>query len=237
MVRYLFRYKCHYFCILLGIILIFLCYQWLFTLLLANNIIEEKRLKLQTSEVPAGNIVNLTVYIEAQCPDTSRFVHRQLLPTWQELSITNRISIKIVPFGKAKCNPVGLDYSCECQHGPAECELNQLMNCVIKIVRNPYEYVPVISCIQGKRDLRSAGLKCLSKLPVSKKSMLVCAGGKEGRRLLAKAGAVTEHLQPPLNFVPWIMINEKRSSDAFYDLKKNLCDALDPVPGQCKEQQ
>ncbi|VBB33077.1 unnamed protein product [Acanthocheilonema viteae] len=192
--------------------------------------------ELQTSEISTDNIVNLAVYIEAQCPDTSRFVHRQLLSTWQELSVTNRISLKIVPFGKAKCDPVGdSDYSCECQHGPAECELNQLMNCVIEMVRNPHYYVPVISCIQGKRDLRSAGLKCLSKLLMSSKSILLCAEGKEGRRLLAKAGAETERLQPPLNFVPWIMINEIRSSDAFYDLKKNLCDALDPIPDQCKE--
>lgn len=68
-------------------------------------------------------------------------------------------------------------------------------------------------------------------------SILRCAEGEEGRRLLAKAGAETKRLQPPLNFVPWIMINEKRSSDAFYDLKKNLCDTLNPVPDQCKEQE
>ncbi|CAG9533620.1 unnamed protein product [Cercopithifilaria johnstoni] len=128
-------------------------------------------------------------------------------------------------------------FNCECQHGPLECELNQLMNCVIDMVKNPHQYVPVISCIQGKRDLHSAGLKCLSKLLVPIKSILLCAEGKKGRRLLAKAGIETKSLQPPLYFIPWIMINEARSSDAFYDLKKNLCDALDPIPDQCKEQQ
>ncbi|VDO26079.1 unnamed protein product, partial [Onchocerca flexuosa] len=193
--------------------------------------------KLQTAEVAVGNVVNLAVYIEAQCPDTSRFVHRQLLPTWQNMSVTNRISLKIVPFGKAKCFPFDNDYSCECQHGPPECELNQLMNCILEMVSDPHQYVPVISCIQGKRDLHSAGLKCLSKLHISAKRILRCAEGEEGRRLLAKAGIETLHLQPPLNFVPWILINGKRSSDAFYDLKKNLCDALDPVPDECKEQQ
>lgn len=238
MVRYLFCFKCHYFCILPGVILIFIVYQWLFTLLLEKSTVKQRPLiKLQTSEATIGNIVKLAAYIEAQCPDTSRFVHQQLLPVWQELSVTNRITLKIVPFGKAKCDPVGNDYSCKCQHGPPECELNQLMNCVIEIVKNPRQYVPVISCIQGKRDLRSAGLKCLSKLSVSSKSILRCAEGEEGRRLLAEAGVETERLQPPLNFVPWIMINGIRSSDAFYDLKKNLCDALDPVPDQCKKQQ
>ncbi|KAM3719871.1 GILT-like protein [Dirofilaria immitis] len=236
--RYLFCFKCHYFCIIPGVILIFIFYQWLFTLLLEKSAVKEKSLlKSYIPEVAVGNIVDLAVYIEAQCPDTTRFVHRQLLPTWQTISVTNRISLKIVPFGKAVCNPVGNDYRCECQHGPPECELNQLMNCVIDIVGDPYKYVPVISCIQGKRDLRSAGSKCLSKLHVSTKSILRCAEGEEGRRLLAKAGTETHHLKPPLNFVPWIMINEKRSSDAFYDLKKNVCDALDPVPDQCKEQQ
>ncbi|VDK85858.1 unnamed protein product [Litomosoides sigmodontis] len=203
---------------------------------MARSNIERKGL-IKPLRPVTGNVVNLAIYIEAQCPDSSRFVHRQLLPTWRELSVTNRILVKIVPFGKARCDPIDSDFSCQCQHGPAECDLNQLMNCVIEIVGDPYQYVPVISCIQGKRDLRSAGLKCLPQLPVPKKRILLCAEGKEGRRLLAKAGAETQHLRPPLNFVPWIMINDTRSSDAFYDLKKNLCDALDPVPDQCKEQQ
>ncbi|VDN42599.1 unnamed protein product [Gongylonema pulchrum] len=111
----------------------------------------------------------MAVYIEAQCGDTSRFVHRQLLPTWEKLSVTNRISLKIVPFGKATCQPTGDDYSCECQHGQSECELNQLMNCVIDMVPDPHSHVPTISCIQGKRDLLSAGSKCLGKLRIPTK--------------------------------------------------------------------
>ncbi|VDN07860.1 unnamed protein product [Thelazia callipaeda] len=123
----------------------------------------------QLSPLPAYSVVNLAVYIESQCSDTSSFIHRRLLPAWKELSVTNRISIKIVPFGKAKCYKFDSSYNCECQHGPSECELNQLMNCVIYVVRDPLTYVPMISCIQGRRDLNSAILKCLSKFHASTK--------------------------------------------------------------------
>lgn len=67
--------------------------------------------------------------------------------------------------------------------------------------------------------------------------LLRCASGPEGRKLLAKAGIETSRLDPPMNFVPWITINGKRSGDAFYDLKKNLCDAMKPtLPPQCTKQ-
>lgn len=56
------------------------------------------------------NVVDVAVYIEAQCSDTSRFVHKQLLPTWEKLADTNRMKLMVVPFGKARCQPRGDDY-------------------------------------------------------------------------------------------------------------------------------
>ncbi len=50
-----------------------------------------------------GNTVALAVYMEAQCPDTTGFVKRQLVPTWEKIGYTHRILLHLVPFGKAKC--------------------------------------------------------------------------------------------------------------------------------------
>lgn len=63
--------------------------------------------------------------------------------------------------------------------------------------------------------------------------MRECALGPRGRRLLALAGSRTAGLKPALNFVPWIVIDGERNSDALYDLTENLCKALEPGPEEC----
>ncbi|KAK0394715.1 hypothetical protein QR680_000894 [Steinernema hermaphroditum] len=182
-----------------------------------------------------GNTLNLAVYMESQCPDTTRFIHKQLTPTWALLSSTQRIDLTVVPFGKARCEPVGQDFKCNCQHGANECLLNQLMNCVIDQIGFPDKYVPIIDCIQGKPNLDSAFEQCIdsnSLLPSER--MRTCAEGERGRRLLALAGQRTAALQPPLTFVPWITIDGTRVNDAFYDLRENVCKRLEPMPEECK---
>uniref|UniRef100_F1LC97 GILT-like protein n=1 Tax=Ascaris suum TaxID=6253 RepID=F1LC97_ASCSU len=183
----------------------------------------------------AGNVLAASFFIEAHCPDTTRFVHSQLWQAWQRLFATNRIVWTVVPFGKARCLPRGnSDFSCQCQHGPNECELNQLMNCAIDQLRYPSNYMPLINCIQGKADLLDARRQCLDgQQLVSVSRLLDCASGIEGRRLLARAGQVTMQLQPPLTFVPWITLDGVRSVDAMYDLTENLCNRLIPPPPQC----
>lgn len=167
------------------------------------------------------NTVSLEIYIESQCPDTTHFMRKQFYPAWQKLSGTGRVDLKVIPFGKARCTPRDDDFSCQCQHGPGECELNQLMNCVIEEIGFPEKYVPIVNCIQGKWDMEQTKRECLSsqpQLPVNK--LMECATGPRGRRLLAVSGQKTAGLQPPLDFVPWIIIDGERSVDAMYDLRE-----------------
>lgn len=101
---------------------------------------------------PKLNTVRLEIYMESQCPDTSRFFHKQMMKAWASLGHTNRIDLTLVPFGKARCVSKGDDFECSCQHGQNECELNQLMNCVIERVGFPDRIVPIIDCIQVRGE-------------------------------------------------------------------------------------
>ncbi|CAJ0959663.1 unnamed protein product, partial [Mesorhabditis belari] len=185
---------------------------------------------------PIGNTVKLDVYMEAQCPDTSRFVHKQLMKAWEKLGTSGRVEWTIIPFGKARCTEKGGDFECQCQHGSNECILNQLMNCVIEKTVYPEKFIPIVNCIQGERNLESATDKCLTeKEGLDQKLMKECASGSKGRRLLALAGARTVALRPPLTFVPWIVIDGERVADALYDLTDNLCKKLQPAPEGCAE--
>ncbi|WKX97797.1 hypothetical protein Q1695_013461 [Nippostrongylus brasiliensis] len=194
--------------------------------------------KIMASEPskPKLNTVRLEIYMESLCPDTSRFLHKQLMKAWSLLSSTNRIELVLVPFGKARCVAKGDDFECSCQHGAAECTLNQLMNCVIDRLGYPDQIVPIVDCIQGKGTLDNAMNSCITNSALlDAQEMRTCATGPRGRRLLAIAGSKTAALSPRLDFVPWIMIDGERNSDALYDLHENLCKKLEPAPEACSD--
>uniref|UniRef100_A0A7E4WDL4 Gamma-interferon-inducible lysosomal thiol reductase n=1 Tax=Panagrellus redivivus TaxID=6233 RepID=A0A7E4WDL4_PANRE len=187
-------------------------------------------------DTQSGNSVHIAVYMEAQCPDTSRFIKKHLVPTWQRLRSTGRVEIALVPFGKARCERVGDDFKCDCQHGSNECELNQLMNCAINEFNFADHYVPLIGCIQGSNNVNAAIEKCIQKGHYNQYTdrLRECATGPRGRHLLALAGQKTTALSPPLTFVPWVMLDGARSTDAYWALEENVCKLLDPQPPECQ---
>ncbi|CAI2349714.1 unnamed protein product [Caenorhabditis sp. 36 PRJEB53466] len=184
---------------------------------------------------PVEKMVKLDIYMEAQCPDTSRFFRQQLKKAWDLLGRLNRIELAVIPFGKARCSERGNDFECQCQHGPTECEINQLMNCVIDRFGFAHKYLPPVLCMQGKYSLDDA-MKCVQELmPAEFNRMRECASGPRGRRLLALSGQRTAALTPAIDFIPWIVIDGIRNSDALYDLTQNVCEAMQPMPATCRE--
>ncbi|CAI5446429.1 unnamed protein product [Caenorhabditis angaria] len=181
-----------------------------------------------------GNTVKIDLYVESLCPDTSRFFRQQLSKMWDLLGGSSRIQLTISPFGKARCVEENNDFKCQCQHGNLECEINQLQNCIIDRTGFPEKFVPAVLCMQGKHSLEEA-LKCVETvLPGETHRMRECASGQRGRRLLALAGQRTAALRPSIEFIPWIMINGERNSDALYDLTQNVCQAMEPKSPACK---
>uniref|UniRef100_A0A914ED70 Uncharacterized protein n=1 Tax=Acrobeloides nanus TaxID=290746 RepID=A0A914ED70_9BILA len=182
------------------------------------------------------NVVNVEVYMEAECKDTTRFMRQQLLPTWDLLKDTGRVIIQLIPFGKADCQKDGDDYHCHCHHNESECDLNKLMNCVIEQLPDQNLHIPIIGCIQGKEDFDMAYETCIIQEEyLDPLKILNCAQGKRGRQLLGKFGEKTNRLQQKLKFTPWILLDGERIVCAFYALDEYVCDRLDPKPEECEK--
>merc|ERR1711973_284865 len=63
--------------------------------------------------------LNLDIYYESLCPDSTRFISRQVGPMHE--AIGQDVEVTFVPYGFAETTEVDGGYEFECQHGPDEC--------------------------------------------------------------------------------------------------------------------
>jgi interferon gamma-inducible protein 30 len=106
-----------------------------------------------------ANALKITVYYEALCPDSVRFVGRQLYPHWNEL-VDYIDEIELVPYGKAMhiFHPLNVTsnapayYEFSCQHGPSECKGNKYQACALAQNKGKHVEVPMVYCIMKNRS-------------------------------------------------------------------------------------
>lgn len=171
--------------------------------------------------------VLVEVYMECLCPDTTNFLMNQLWPTFTLPGFKEIMDLRLFPFGKGKCTPHGSgDFRCRCQHGPAECLGNQLMNCVMKAKPRVEDHLPVIRCLQGKRG-EEEQRACLRDAHLEVDDLMDCRNSAEGRSLMATAAEATDALDPGLHFVPWVLVQGHRSENGWetYHFKDAVCKA------------
>ncbi|EPB70070.1 hypothetical protein ANCCEY_10835 [Ancylostoma ceylanicum] len=140
--------------------------------------------------------INITVLIEALCPDCQRFIVDELYPNVYK-NFAGFVNIEFVPYGNAKV----VNGTIQCQHGPEECSINRFESCLIDSVQTQEQYVPLIYCIEN--NLRSkipfdkASAKCFRTLSVSEdiqRLIQSCLVSRLGERLQEKAAKQTGNL-------------------------------------------
>jgi len=184
------------------------------------------------------NVVKIDLYIESLCPGCLQYLHTELDPVYKELS--DYIDLTIVPFGNADFKQNSTDpedYSFDCQHGEDECWGNQLQCCGIDRLKNdPHKYEPYIVCVDGTDMGSQKQEKCAQEAGLDNEDLQTCAYAREGRLLHHQAGVVTDQLDPPHGYVPYINVNGAHGPDgeeAFYSLKRVVCKNLSPKPPPC----
>lgn len=173
--------------------------------------------------------VKVDLYYEALCPYCRQFITEQLFPVWNKLYDTKIMNVTIVPYGNALETEISPGkYRYECQHGPDECTLNAIENCVMDATDNVIEkYFPVINCIEASDQPMNDSEKCVTKAGLVWKTVNDCATGSQGNALVHKSAVKTSALQPAHQYVPWIVVNgehtDEMQQDAQQDLLKFVC--------------
>ncbi|XP_058795515.1 GILT-like protein 1 [Phymastichus coffea] len=175
----------------------------------------------------------ITVYYEALSPDSRDFIIQQLVPTFE--SLEDYIEVQLVPYGNTETIVTSDDFVFKCQHGSLECEANIVHACSINKTTDFKKSLELIACmIKDNHHPFDILESCADGLD-EYKTMLNCAQSKEGRRLLAEYGDVTNDLDPKVTYIPTITFDYEFDNQILIlkNLTKQVCQRLLSPPEIC----
>ncbi|XP_017769657.1 PREDICTED: GILT-like protein F37H8.5 [Nicrophorus vespilloides] len=183
----------------------------LFALACVSFAEEEKKLKIG-------------VYYESLCPDSLRFITKQLNPSWSDVS--EYVDITFIPFGKSESVKDGEYF--RCQHGPEECKGNRIQSCALDALTDQTKEVEFVNCFMteyNKYSDKDFGEVCIENAGLKVEDVKNCFDSDKGKELQLQAEKDTIAISP--KFVPTVVYNEvfdqKLQQDSMTDFKGTAC--------------
>lgn len=180
--------------------------------------------------------VHFAVYYESLCPDCKQFFMYQIFPTFSKIG--EIMDVTLVPYGNAQEHKYGDKWVFYCQHGSAECTGNMIQACAISITQDPKVYIPFVHChlYYGPSEVNAK--YCTSLHNIDYSHIQTCFRSSQGNALMHAMALQTTALNPPHQYVPWVTLNGKHTSEIQARAQTNLlqlvCDTYPgPKPNGC----
>ncbi|KAG8593958.1 hypothetical protein GDO81_001008, partial [Engystomops pustulosus] len=90
-----------------------------------------------------------------------------------------------------------------------ECYVNTIEACIMHHLMDIQSYFPIIFCIEISSNVTSALGPCLAAFQpeLSVKTVMDCVNGDLGNKLMHENAMKTDSLNPPHDYVPWVVVN------------------------------
>ncbi|KAK3873596.1 hypothetical protein Pcinc_021401 [Petrolisthes cinctipes] len=165
--------------------------------------------------------VKVSVYYESLCPDSRNFFVNQLYPVWVDLS--DIIDLQLTSYGKTReLSGDGEQYEFRCQHGPRECASNVMLTCANHYITDRCLQIDFAHCVMRDFQGTKSGKLCANETGVDFGPIKRCMRSSEGTQLQHQAGLLQATLSPPLDYVPWITINDVFTRHQLHEALRNL---------------
>ncbi|XP_063909912.1 GILT-like protein 1 [Zophobas morio] len=177
----------------------------------------------------------VTLYYESLCPDSVRFVTKQLHPTFKDAG--KYLDLDLVPFGFATADNSSGHWEFICQHGAVECYNNKVHSCVIAH-NSIAASVEFIYCAMKSKPSNETLTLCANLTNISWESIESCLSSGEADILLVENGRKTNMVIPSISYIPTIIFNgiynKALQVEAEHNFLKVICLLLKNKPDICK---
>ncbi|KAK4772019.1 hypothetical protein SAY86_013794 [Trapa natans] len=189
------------------------------------------------SSISDGNKIPVVLYYETLCPYCANFIaNANGLNKVFDDGLISIIDLKLVPYGNAK---IGANNTISCQHGPSECFLNTIEACAINAWPTVSEHFPLIHCIEKFVHAHefTQWESCFDELGLESKHVYNCYRSGLGVELELGYAAETNALEPPHQYVPWVVVNGNPLYEDYENFESYICGAYSGtiVPEACSE--
>ncbi|XP_021769664.1 gamma-interferon-inducible lysosomal thiol reductase-like [Chenopodium quinoa] len=177
--------------------------------------------------------VDLTLYYETLCPYCSYFIAHDLVNLFSN-GLISIVNLRLVPWGNAAVEPSGYF---QCQHGSGECLLNAVEACTIDSYPDIYKHYFLIQCIESLayQQREAEWQSCFDKVSLDSKPIFDCYNQGNGRMLEVQYAYETSQLNPPHEYVPWVLVNNQPLREDYQNFITYICKAYrgTSIPAAC----
>lgn len=174
-------------------------------------------------QVAADGKVKIDFYSESLCPDCLAFIRGSLTTAANTKDFWKICEFNFFPYGNARRTQNGSSWAFTCQHGVRECQGNLIEACAQKKFDYYSQGLPFSICLeQNTTDFVAQGQRCATKYGMDWNTINTCATGSEGNKLMYDIAVATEKLNPPHQYVPWIVVNDKHTTSSENSVISNM---------------
>jgi len=193
------------------------------------------------SGVFSADPVQLQLFFESECPFCQQFITGSLQEAWGHGPEFQKVcNFTLYPFGNAKeTKGDGNSYTYTCQHGERECQGNLVEACVWGLSgNNATFYMPFMFEFEGllSKDKNTDVMKLAEQAGAAVKwddqtvsDLGDCYSKPEGNRFQHQVAELTAALDPPHQYVPWLVLNGEHTDAIQQSCQSNLLQCV------CKE--